>query len=281
MYICDKCEKEFQTVSEIANHNRWHHKKEEIFACECKKEFKDKSSYVVHKKYCDGTGTKIDKKNKDKNWVCPLCNIVIKTSRKRHLAYCNGLGPRRLRPKVTGRGKAWNKGYTKETCESIRIASEKVSRTLKGRPWKAKNPEAWRKRISETMKKNPLAGGRREGSGRGIKGKRNGIWCDSSWELAYIIYCEDHSIKFERNTERFYYEFEGKQHYYIPDFIIDGEYIEIKGRRNYDKLSKKCKAKVSSFPKQLKILFESEMKPILEYVTNRYGSDFYLKMYDK
>ena len=38
-----------------------------------------------------------------------------------------------------------------------------------------------RKRISESMKANPKAGGKRTGSGRGKKGWFNGIFCDSTY----------------------------------------------------------------------------------------------------
>ena len=38
------------------------------------------------------------------------------------------------------------------------------------------------------MKKNPLSGGLRHGSGRGKKGWYKGYWCDSTWELAWVIY---------------------------------------------------------------------------------------------
>ena len=44
----------------------------------------------------------------------------------------------------------------------------------------------------------------------GIKGWYKGFWCDSSWELAYVIYNLDHGIEFRRNTEKFEYEYCGK-----------------------------------------------------------------------
>lgn len=130
------------------------------------------------------------------------------------------------------------------------------------------------------MKKNPKAGGLRKGSGRGRKGKYKGYWCDSTWELAWIIYNIDHNIQFERNSKGFEYIYENETHKYYPDFIANGVYYEIKGRRSYKSLDAKTKAKINSFNKELKILYQNEMKPILKYVIDKYGEDFY-RLYDK
>lgn len=67
--------------------------------------------------------------------------------------------------------------------------------------------EETKQKISATAKVNKLSGGYREGSGRGKKGIYKGYYCDSSWELAYVIYNLEHDIKFERNTQTFEYEY--------------------------------------------------------------------------
>jgi hypothetical protein len=67
------------------------------------------------------------------------------------------------------------------------------------------------------------------GSGRGKKGWYRGYWCDSSYELAFVIYTLDHGLagKFERNWESFTYTFRGKVRRWIPDFRwYDGLYIK-------------------------------------------------------
>ena len=126
------------------------------------------------------------------------------------------------------------------------------------------------------MKKNPLAGGFRKGSGRGSKGWYKGVWSDSSWELAWIIYAIEHSIKFKRNWKQFAYRFDEEIHTYIPDFYLieSDEYIEIKGRRNFQSLDNKTKEKISQFDKKLTVLYEKQMIPILSYVIEKYGKDF-------
>ena len=59
-----------------------------------------------------------------------------------------------------------------------------------------------------------------------------GIWCDSSWELAYIVYNLNHNISVVRNTDKFPYIYNNRVKYYYPDFIVDNEYIEIKGYKS-------------------------------------------------
>lgn len=116
-------------------------------------------------------------------------------------------------------------------------------------------------------------GGYRIGSGRGKSGWFSGIRCDSSWELAYVIYCRDHGIKIERNRQSFEYYFEGKKRKYIPDFLVSDRLVEIKGY-----VTKQWKAKLAHLNHPIEVLYEKEMQPILEYVTQKYGHDF-LRLY--
>jgi hypothetical protein len=144
-----------------------------------------------------------------------------------------------------------------------------------------KNTELLRRqKISNTMKKNPNAGGLREGSGRGLKGWYNGIWCDSSWELAWVIYQIEHGINFRRNTEGFVYVYDNKKSKYYPDFIVDDVFIEIKGRRNYNGLDLKTREKINQFKGDLKVLYQPDMKVYRDYVISKYGKN-YTDLYDK
>jgi hypothetical protein len=133
-------------------------------------------------------------------------------------------------------------------------------------------------KISKTAKQNGLSGGLRHGSGRGKKGRYKGFWCDSSWELAFVIWCLDNNKQLIRNLDYFNYEFEGKKHKYYPDFILDGVYYEIKGRKRgfYDE---QTKAKISQFKKELIIIDNIEIKQYLNYVFQKYGKHF-IDLYD-
>ena len=116
-------------------------------------------------------------------------------------------------------------------------------------------------------------GGYREGSGRGKQGWYKGIHCDSSWELAYLVYHLDHNLYIERCKEKRYYVWNNKQHTYYPDFITDDGIIEIKGYS-----TDQWKSKKEQNP-DVKVLYKNEIKPYLDYVTNTYGTDF-IKLYD-
>lgn len=67
---------------------------------------------------------------------------------------------------------------------------------------------------------------------RGIckHGWYKGIYCDSSWELAFLVYHLEHNLNIKRCTERRKYIFNNEIHIYTPDFITDEGIIEIKGR---------------------------------------------------
>ncbi len=117
-------------------------------------------------------------------------------------------------------------------------------------------------------------GGLRAGSGRGKSGWYKGYWCDSSWELAWVIYNLEHEIKFERNRIGFSYIFEHKVHKYYPDFIIDNTFYEIKGY-----ISKQVEEKIRQFTGVLIVLDGAKIERELNYVKNKYGNNF-LHLYE-
>ncbi|MEK6887108.1 MAG: hypothetical protein AABW88_04720, partial [Nanoarchaeota archaeon] len=72
---------------------------------------------------------------------------------------------------------------------------------------------------------NKSHGGYRKGSSRGKSGYYKGIHCDSTYELAWVIYNLDHNFRFERFNGYILYDIKRK---YFPDFIQDDGIIEIK-----------------------------------------------------
>ena len=167
-------------------------------------------------------------------------------------------------------------GWQKGTSESFKQKMKYINQHRLN-PGKANNEDAEierRKKISATMKLNPLAGGKRQGSGRGKKGWYKGIFCDSSWELAYVVYCIDHQIPIRRCEEKRIYEWNGIQHVYIPDFVInDSTIIEIKGYN-----TKQWQIKQQQNPDVI-VLYEKEMKEYIDYVVEKYGKN-YLQLYE-
>lgn len=106
------------------------------------------------------------------------------------------------------------------------------------------------------------------------KGIFNNIQCDSSWELAFLIYCKDHNIVVERNIKPLYYIFEGKQCKFYPDFIVNGELIEIKGyfdKRNIEKKKQNP---------QVRFIDKNGIKKYMNYTISTHGEDF-IKMYNQ
>jgi hypothetical protein len=110
-------------------------------------------------------------------------------------------------------------------------------------------------------------GGYHCGSGFSKHGWYKGFWCDSTYELIFLIYCLDHNIPIKRNTEKFYYTYNNKIHYYVPDFIINNTtLIEIKGFYT-DLVNVKKDAVVD---KPLIILYKKDLQDEFNYVKNTY-----------
>lgn len=208
--------------------------------------------------------------------VCPHCNKQFSNNGglATHSPYCNLNPNKQNRPRSPKAGKKkgtppWNKGLTKEQHPGLEQPHRKGIRfgaSLNGHTQETKS------KLSLVAKERKL-GGYNIGSGRGKKGWFKGYFCDSSWELAYIIWCLDHNKDIKRNTEKRFYEYDGQIRLYIPDFIVDGVLIEIKGYR-----TKQWQAKLISNP-DIKVLYEDEMKPIIKYVIDNYGKD-YIKLYE-
>jgi hypothetical protein len=122
--------------------------------------------------------------------------------------------------------------------------------------------------------KNPLIGGYREGSGRSKSGWYKGIYCNSTWELAFLIYHLDNNLPIKRCTETFPYTFEGRKRSYLPDFVVGDAYIEIKGYHTSQSMTK-----IEQFPHKISVYAKAEMEHIFDYVKDKYGNDF-IELYE-
>lgn len=117
--------------------------------------------------------------------------------------------------------------------------------------------------------KNLKLGGYVPNSCRGKCGYYKGIYCDSTYELVYLIYCLDHNIDIKRCEETFEYEYEGKIHTYHPDFVVNNELIEIKNY--YRELND---IKLQAVNKPIKILYYDDLCDIFEYVSKTYNKKY-------
>lgn len=121
-----------------------------------------------------------------------------------------------------------------------------------------------------------LAGGYRKGCGRGKQGWYKGYWCDSSYELAFVIYHLDHNISIQRNKRSFSYFYENREYKYFPDFIVNDIYYEIKG---YYTKRDQIKIQAASPYIRLILLKDKDIFQYIEYVQKKYGTDF-IKLYE-
>jgi hypothetical protein len=274
-YICKKCSSNITT-------------KRELHALTCvgigtQKYKKSLANPELNKdfysKVCDlgcGSEAKFFHKN-GKAYCCKLgnaCPIKIEKDRQKK----SGIDPFYNKPHPRGMlGKIpYNKGLTKETSDIVAkasLAAKKAFELYGDQRKKIHHTEESKAKIAKYARENNY-GGYKQGSGRGKKGWYKNFFCDSSWELAYVIYCLENNIDIKRNTERREYFFKGKIRGYIPDFIVNSELVEIKGY-NSDEWEAKHKANPD-----VKTLYQNEMKPIIKYAVDKYGKD-YIKLYEK
>lgn len=204
----------------------------------CQREFSNAGGLGAHQPYCKSNPTRVQRAKS------PNAH-----RRKGSTSTCKGTtkeqNPKLARPMLHG----------------VRFGASLVGHT-----------EETKQRLSVIAKERKL-GGYIQGSGRGKKGWYKGFFCDSSWELAYVIYCLDHSINIVRNKEKRQYVWEGKVKNYIPDFIVNGVITEIKGYK-----TEQWMAKINANP-DIKVLYKEDLDVIISYVKSRYGKDF-IKLYE-
>lgn len=116
-------------------------------------------------------------------------------------------------------------------------------------------------------------------------------WFDSAPEIAYYIWLKDNNIQFEYHPNVcFQYEHDGKIHNYQPDFLVERQYIEIKGdhffkedgtmQNPYDlSQSSTLEAKHQCMLKNnVKIMKSNEYSKYIKYVKMNYGISFIHKL---
>lgn len=268
MTKCGICNKEFENGRQLGGHKVNSHSKLE---CE-----------ICHKKVsARGYKKHISFHNREKN------DITLNVCKKCGKRFYN-------KPFHT-------KGFCSLVCSNSRAMSEETRRKIYS-TWSLKNKEKKLKELTckfchlkfegdrevlycsiECRKSGKSlnlsrvlkgkTGGVREGGGRGRHGKYKGYYYQSSWELAYIMYNIDNSIKFERNTkEKFPYKYGDKMYNYYPDFKLDeNTFVEIKGY-----YTSRVREKLKSLPKnkRLIIIDRTSISKYINYATEMYGKDF-------
>jgi len=168
---------------------------------------------------------------------------------------------------LDGSRSIWNKGHTEVTHEKVKQAADLHRKNLKDGV--IKPSFSGRKHTALTKSKMADKAGYRPGSGRGKQGWCNGIWCDSTWEAAWVLWAQDEKLDFIKNKKTFSYQWQGKSKKYLPDFELHDCYLEIKGwilPQDYAKWE-------SRLDKPLIILTKKEMQPILDWAYQKHGKD--------
>lgn len=108
---------------------------------------------------------------------------------------------------------------------------------------------------------------------------------DSSWELALWIYAKDHNEEIIREPKILEYFVENRKHLYFPDFLYKGKLLELKGSQFFDENGNLCgyeKQQTLACKEKQKCMQENnvivwsdeEIKPILDYINQKYGKDY-------
>lgn len=115
-------------------------------------------------------------------------------------------------------------------------------------------------------------------------GNFNDVPFQGTWELKYIIDCFERNTSIKRyDLDPIYYEFDGEQHHYFPDFIInEDQIIEIKG---YDKFMEKTKYKMEiankKFGEKYHIIYDvgqnQNPRTFLRLAKKKYGDKLVIK----
>lgn len=200
---------------------------------------------------------------------CIFCNKECKNqnSLRNHERLCK-LNPNRQQSSFCKYNKekdhAWNKDLTKETSQSVAKGALSLKEWYKTHPGTFKGKH----HSQEAKQKISLKLGYNNNGNRSKKGYYKGVWCESQYELVWVIYNLDHNIKFERFKGYYpYYLPDGSKHNYFPDFILsDGSLVEIKGYHT-ELVDIKRKAVTD---RTLIILYKEDLDYMFTYVMNKY-----------
>lgn len=213
------------------------------------------------------------------NWKCTICGSEFRTRRlmqahrkNEHAGYSNQSAIQNATKKIyfcefcKKEWKTTKSGFGIHTkyCKMNPDAQQRV-----GHPVSEKTKLLW--------KTNKRIGGYRKNAGRGKRGYYKGLYCMSSWELAWVVYQLEHGKAVQQCTERFEYEMNGEIHHYTPDFKIDETYFEIKNWHRPD-----TDFKIRSFPKEkhLVLIEGKSNQTFIKYAEEKYGKEFWNVLYE-
>lgn len=274
-HICKYCGKEFETGSKLGGH---------IIGCSKNPRKQEILQNTIQRK----KESDVKKFNiKDRVLKCQVCGkeYILNLSEKqfnegKYKKTCSSKCAHKLttnNTNITNKNikisNALNKTYDNlkgpKYCEQCGKLISRRSRFCSDECRERHRSEAISKSVTGKTGGYRFLSGRREFK----KGRYNNIYFDSSWELAYYIYCIEHNINIERCKEIRYYIYNEKQYKYYPDFIVNGEIIEIKGY-----ITDKVKYKIEQNP-DIKVLYYKDIEHCILYCKEKYGDRFWESLY--
>lgn len=268
MCKCKWCNRDLtgDTASNKANHHRW-----------CKSNPRQSNGDEEHTALLAGSRISRTKRQRCIEIItfipCKQCNNIFQITSRGAISMSKALTRCYCSPKCQGLAYSSNHQSKVNYCKCGKMArpgrktcSSECHKVILSRP---KTDE--HKLNLSIIAKSRKFGGYVENSGKksAKKGWYKGIFCDSSWELAFVVYHLDHGNSIVRNTEKFEYTWCNQTRRYMPDFILNGGLVEIKGM-----MYEQDKAKIAACSKPLQVLREADLSTIFEYVKAKYGKDF-------
>ena len=222
-------------------------------------------------------------------YICSFCNKECKNqnSLTNHKRFCKSNPDHIIMPPHRKGISSWNSGLTSKDDSRILCGSELADAVKQGminsnyvptgRALTEEKEQIRRQKLSAVAKERNL-GGYVQGSGRGKKGWYKGFFCDSTYELVYVIFNLDNDIPFKKCQKVYQYLIDGKTHNYHPDFeLADGTLVEIEGYHNSLVDIKAAAVKDT----KIDILYESDLKYAFDWVENHYAYKELADLYEK
>lgn len=286
-HICKYCSKTFEKSTQLGSH---------VIRCQYNPRYSDIRDIITNKM---SAHAKEKHPKIDFTLVCPVCNsnyVITVTQHKydigKYRHTCSAKCAHKLSTMNTDKENRNNKISNSLIGRKIENKHPITNRPLKkyicvhcGKNYTLKEYESQKycskecakehKHIllSEAAKRRGIGGFVENSINACYQGIYKGIKCDSSWELAFILWNEMQGKSVQRYKGYLTYTFEDKLCKYYPDFIVDDKIYEIKGY-----YSSRAKAKHEQHPEVI-LLKREEMIPIINEVKEKYGNNF-IELYE-
>lgn len=209
--ICKKCERGI-TLNNFNRHNE---------SCEGKVETVNTEQWKV----------------REGKYKCPHCQIVLKkkqlSSHMWRSHTVTGKAHNATKDYIKGTRIAWNKGLTNLTDERVlknTVNAQQALKSLKKQGWRKKNP----KFSEEYLKHLSIRQSLHNSGGKCKWFEVDGQKVQGTWELKLALKFKSLNIKWAKpkvNKDVYFYELNGKQRTYTPDFYLEelDLFLEVKG----------------------------------------------------